>query len=138
MTTTPAVPPADDVAVPVRAGLTHVRSGVRAGTFGAGDSRADATELMRLRQEVDGLRTAMQSRAAIEQAKGILVARYRISPDTAFAVLVRWSQRRNVKVRVISEALLALAQHGSAAAGPDRRVVEWLRQQLAEPSPTDW
>jgi AmiR/NasT family two-component response regulator len=43
----------------------------------------------------------------IEQAKGILMARYQCGPDEAFELLRRASHRANVKVRVIAAELVA-------------------------------
>ncbi|NAZ88225.1 ANTAR domain-containing protein [Kineococcus sp. T90] len=48
------------------------------------------------------LQTAMQSRAMIEQAKGVLVASLRCTPEEAFQHLVKQSQHRNVKLRDIA------------------------------------
>lgn len=53
------------------------------------------------------LRTAMDSRATIEQAKGIIMATSHCSPDEAFEVLVRASQRENRKLRDIAADLVA-------------------------------
>jgi fructose-specific component phosphotransferase system IIB-like protein len=48
-----------------------------------------------------------ESRASIEQAKGMLMVVYRIDADTAFDLL-RWrSQETNVKLRILAEQLLA-------------------------------
>lgn len=47
------------------------------------------------------------TRAAIEQAKGMLMAVYGISADRAFDVLVWRSQETNVKLRGLAEQLLA-------------------------------
>ncbi|MBW3614913.1 MAG: GAF and ANTAR domain-containing protein [Actinobacteria bacterium] len=52
------------------------------------------------------LRTAMQSRAVIEQAKGILMATQRCTADEAFQILVRASQRENRKLREMAEELV--------------------------------
>ncbi len=52
---------------------------------------------------------AMQSRATIEQAKGILMATQRCEPDEAFDLLVRASQRENVKLRDIAARIVATA-----------------------------
>lgn len=49
---------------------------------------------------------AMRSRAVIEQAKGILMAAQRCDEDEAFAVLVRASQRENVKLRDIARRIV--------------------------------
>ncbi len=56
-------------------------------------------------RELEDLRRKLESQAAIEQAKGILMGHYRLNPETAFAVLVRWSQNSNIKVRVLAEQL---------------------------------
>jgi GAF domain-containing protein len=56
--------------------------------------------------EAAHLRTAMASRAAIEQAKGILMARDRCSPDEAFDLLRRISQHRNVKLRDLAQTIV--------------------------------
>ncbi|WP_262287020.1 GAF and ANTAR domain-containing protein [Micromonospora sp. MA102] len=55
------------------------------------------------------MRAAMRSRAVIEQAKGIIMAERRCSPDEAFALLSRLSQDSNRKVRDVAEALVASA-----------------------------
>jgi GAF domain-containing protein len=52
------------------------------------------------------LTEAMHSRAAIEQAKGILIAQSRISPDAAFELLRAASQRENRKLREIAQELV--------------------------------
>jgi GAF domain-containing protein len=49
---------------------------------------------------------AMQSRAVIEQAKGILMNRHRCNPDEAFERLVRESQAANVKLRVVAQRIV--------------------------------
>jgi GAF domain-containing protein len=60
----------------------------------------------------DGLRTAMQSRATIEQAKGILMASRHCSPDEAFRMLVNASQRNNVKVRELAGRIVTSNSKG--------------------------
>jgi GAF domain-containing protein len=49
-----------------------------------------------------GLSEAMQHRAVIEQAKGILMGAQRCDEDTAFQLLVRASQRENLKLRDVA------------------------------------
>ena len=92
----------------------------------------DGTQVEILRQEISGLRAALVSRATIDQARGILIARFRISPEGAFDLLVRWSQDRNIKLRAIAEALVTMTQHGPDDSGLDRSLARWLAQQLAE------
>jgi serine phosphatase RsbU (regulator of sigma subunit)/PAS domain-containing protein len=60
----------------------------------------------RLRSELDGLRRAMRNRAVIEQAKGLLAARLRVSPEDAFEQLLDLSQRTNTKLVEVAAALV--------------------------------
>jgi transcriptional regulator with GAF, ATPase, and Fis domain len=48
---------------------------------------------------------ALTSRDVIGQAKGILMERYRLTPDAAFALLVKASQHTHTKLRAISDEL---------------------------------
>ncbi len=57
--------------------------------------------------EVDGLMLAMEHRATIEQAKGIVMAAADCTPEAAFAVLVQQSQFENRKLRDIALELVA-------------------------------
>jgi len=59
------------------------------------------------RETAEHLRTALTSRAVIDQAKGMLMAIRRISADDAFALLVEQSQRENVKLREVAERFVA-------------------------------
>ncbi|MBW0292711.1 MULTISPECIES: GAF and ANTAR domain-containing protein [Rhodococcus] len=54
------------------------------------------------RVEVEGLQEAMKTRAAIEQAKGMLMVLHGISAERAFEVLVEQSQSRNIRVAAIA------------------------------------
>jgi GAF domain-containing protein len=52
------------------------------------------------------LQVAMESRAVIEQAKGIIMVRDRCSADDAFDMLRRISQQQNVKLRDLARAIV--------------------------------
>lgn len=101
-------------------------------SVGPDDVPDDGTELEALRREIVGLRAALVSRATIDQARGILVLRYKLSPDGAFDLLVRWSQDRNIKLRTIAETLVTLAQHGPDGPGIDPSLGRWLAAQLSD------
>jgi GAF domain-containing protein len=58
------------------------------------------------------MRVAMDSRAVIEQAKGVLMAQRHIDADQAFDILRDASQRYNRKLRDISEGIVASTQEG--------------------------
>jgi len=63
------------------------------------------------------LQRAMESRATIEQAKGILIARTGGTAEEAFALLVRASQRENRKLREIAAEVVERASSDSPASG---------------------
>src|SRR3954453_13766073 len=52
------------------------------------------------------MQTAMQSRAVIDQAKGIIMGRDHCTADEAFTTLVTMSQRRNEKLRTLAQELV--------------------------------
>jgi len=53
-----------------------------------------------------GLQQAMESRAVIEQAKGILIAQRGGSPDEAFERLREFSQHSNIKLRDVARRIV--------------------------------
>jgi GAF domain-containing protein len=55
------------------------------------------------------MQTAMESRAVIEQAKGIVMAERRCTADEAFSILVKLSQDTNRKLREVAAALVERA-----------------------------
>lgn len=67
-------------------------------------------------QLAEHLRRAMESRAVIEQAKGILMAAQRCGPDEAFEVLRRASQNQNRKLRAIAVDIVDRYTRGEAPA----------------------
>ena len=58
------------------------------------------------RDMADNLQTALESRAVIDQAKGILIERFKLTPDQAFQQLARASMLTNRKVRDIADHLV--------------------------------
>jgi ANTAR domain len=58
------------------------------------------------REMAANLQTALESRAVIDQAKGVLMERYRLTADQAFQLLARTSMSANRKVRDIAEHLV--------------------------------
>ena len=71
---------------------------------------ADRAELSELLREIGGLRDAMESRATIEQAKGIIIASMGCGAEEAFQVLTQQSQHQNRKLRDIAEELVRSKQ----------------------------
>jgi GAF domain-containing protein len=60
------------------------------------------------------LQHALDSRPSIEQAKGIMIAREGCTPEQAFDILVRASQRTNVKLRDLAASIVERAQQPDA------------------------
>lgn len=57
-------------------------------------------------RDTENLWRAIDARKLIGQAQGILMERYQIDPDRAFEVLRRFSQDRNVKLRLVAQQLV--------------------------------
>ena len=72
------------------------------------DDSADA-ELARISKENADLKEALRTRTVIGQATGLLMARLNLTPDVAFAVLVKRSSYANRKVRDIAAEIVASA-----------------------------
>jgi GAF domain-containing protein len=58
----------------------------------------------------EGLRVAIDSRHLIGQAQGILMERFGLTADKAFAVLRRYSQDKNIKLRDLAEEIVSTRQ----------------------------
>jgi len=63
-----------------------------------------------VRDEARNMRLAMDSRAVIEQAKGVLMAQRHVDADEAFDILREASQRYNRKLRDIAQGIVASTQ----------------------------
>jgi len=99
----------------------------------AGQPDAGTEELRLAREEIEGLRRALESRSVIEQAKGVVMSLYRVDADGAFAVLRRASSQLNVKLRVVSATLLALV----TGAVVDGMLAERIVEGVLRPAATD-
>lgn len=58
-------------------------------------------------REIEQLHEAMTSRQLIGQAVGIMMERYQLSDEQAFAFLTRLSQDNNVKLRIVAEQIIS-------------------------------
>jgi GAF domain-containing protein len=65
-----------------------------------------ASEAASAADETANMLAAMATRAGIEQAKGILMERHRLTPDQAFTLLTKASQRTGLKLRAVAEELV--------------------------------
>jgi len=58
-------------------------------------------------RRAENLWLAIDARKLIGQAQGMLMERFDLSPDQAFAVLLRYSQSKNIKLRDVAELLVS-------------------------------
>jgi hypothetical protein len=77
-----------------------------------------AVALQRALVQVEALKAGLQSRTVIGEAVGLLMGRYNMSTDAAFAWLVRESSYSNRKIRVIAEEIVANANANAGAQWP--------------------
>ena len=89
----------------------------------AGDSSVDAAAVSeriesRSARLADQMRQAMESRAVIEQAKGMLIGAHGCTPDQAFQMLSESSQRANRKLHDLATAMVQGAQNRSRTNPP--------------------
>ncbi|MCF6507231.1 GAF and ANTAR domain-containing protein [Blastococcus sp. MG754426] len=69
-------------------------------------------------RDLNHVTTALANRDVIGQAKGILMERYKVTPDMAFALLARVSQETNRKLAEVAEQLAETGTLGSSHRGP--------------------
>jgi AmiR/NasT family two-component response regulator len=61
-------------------------------------------------REIQNLREAVRTRGMIGQAVGIVMERYKLTDERAFAFLTRLSQHGNLKLRAIAEQIIAASK----------------------------
>jgi hypothetical protein len=75
---------------------------------GAGGGAVDRLQelVASVLEENEQLRHALQSRIAIEQAKGVLAERYGLDMQTAFDVLRRSARHNRMSIHLLAEAVV--------------------------------
>jgi len=71
----------------------------------------------------EGLREALETRTVIGQAQGVLMERFEIDADRAFATLRRYSQHHNIKLKALCHQLVETRVLPPADAGGANDVV---------------
>ena len=74
---------------------------------------ANADAHHQLGEQARNMRVAMESRAVIEQAKGVLMAQRRVDAEQAFEILREASQRYNRKLRDIAVGIVESTHDGA-------------------------
>ncbi|MFF9086080.1 GAF and ANTAR domain-containing protein [Streptomyces sp. NPDC014991] len=92
-------------------------TGLRALAAQATGAVALAQRIADARQYADDLHTAMESRAVIDQAIGVIMGRQRCRADEAFGLLRAASQHRNIKLRDLCGELLTTVGGGPPSDG---------------------
>lgn len=83
----------------------------------------------------DAVATLAETRAIIEQAKGVLMAVYAIPAQRAFEMLAWRSQETNTKVRALAEQLVSEVTNDSAAHTMDHTTFDHLLMTLHQRVP---
>jgi GAF domain-containing protein len=83
---------------------------VRMAARRAADAVAAAVQLAGARAVAGQMEQAMASRAVIEQAKGVLMARHGIDESVAFQLMRQQSQEQNLKLRTLAAQLISEAR----------------------------
>jgi len=103
-----------------------LRDAITGGFLDADQDEAVVTRLAEAIREVDQLtreagqlREALVSRAAIDQAKGIVMAQHGIGPDEAWDRLVKASNDTNVRVADVAAALVYQVSCGGTVGTPE-------------------
>ena len=76
----------------------------------AGVAVANINAYQSAREQADNLQVALESRAVIDQAKGILIERYKLTADQAFKLLAQASMASNRKLRSVADHLVATGE----------------------------
>ena len=64
------------------------------------------TDVDECQEEVEDLRSTLETRPVIDLAKGILVAQQHCTPEEAFGLLNQASQKSNRKLRDVARAMV--------------------------------
>ena len=109
---------------------------MRAAAADGGTGAPGAAEIDQLRDEVAGLRRALESRPLIEQAKGVLMQRHGWTADHAFHHLVLLSQHLNIRLAEVAESLVTEAASPRGVEPTDEAWAYRLLDLLTHPAMT--
>jgi GAF domain-containing protein len=84
----------------------------------------NSRQFAQARRLAEQLAQALDSRAVIDQASGILMAQRDITADQARELLVRYAQGSNIELRVLAAQLVDDVQHAVGDLPPDDRPAE--------------
>lgn len=93
------------------------------------------TELVQLRVQNAQLMLALETRAVIDQARGMVMSLAPCTGDKAWDLLVGVSQHCNIKLRVVAAALVATTEDKALPADIQRELRRALRRLHAADRP---
>ena len=76
-----------------------------------------------------------EAAALLEQAKGVLIFRYGIDADTAFALVERWAAEVDVRLATVAHAVVHEICQGDHSTPTDPGLVRYLEEQLRREFP---
>lgn len=76
-----------------------------------------------------------EAAALLEQAKGVLIFRYGIDADTAFALVERWAAESDVRMETVAHAVVHEICQGDHSTPTDPALVRFLEEQLRREFP---
>ncbi len=93
----------------------------------------DITDAVHLEEEQgwESVAKTVEARAAIEQAKGVLMVAYGVTEEEAFALLRGYSNHTNTKLRTVAMQLMQAVQDHTHDSQPTAQVVTGILDELA-------
>jgi hypothetical protein len=85
--------------------------------------------------EVKSLHVAVTNRALIDQAKGVLIMRYRIEADAALHLLRGWADEFGVSTLTVAQTIIQGLCQGHPKPTDDPRLLDQLADALGIPPP---
>jgi hypothetical protein len=89
-----------------------------------------SSRVAQLEAEIAQLKEALARRQQIGVATGLLAQRFTMSPDRAWALLVRLSQNGHIKVRDIAQALIKA--HCGVVSPEEAKIISIIESHLPE------
>ncbi|MCL4515862.1 MAG: response regulator [Firmicutes bacterium] len=84
-------------------------------------------DLVHLHEEVAALQEAVETRKAVERAKGILMEKYRCTEAVAFKKIQRLSMDKQTSMRTVAEAIITANEMEQVCSGKGNRAVRVIR-----------
>jgi hypothetical protein len=84
-----------------------------------------------LAQSVEAALEALETHAAIEQAKGMVMTRYGVPADQAYETLRRWASGWHLELGVLVDVVLDVGVREASREGPDADLASRVTEAIA-------